>query len=67
MTLELADAGLYRVKQEGRNGTIGLFAGPGLTQMNPNTRSAATIDALLASDALRWQRPSGTPQLRVVQ
>ncbi len=67
MTLELADAGLYRVKQEGRNGAIGLFAGPGLTQMNPNTRSAATIEALLASDALRWQRPSGTPQLRVVQ
>ena len=67
MTLELADAGLYRVKQEGRNGTIGLFAGPGLTQMNPNTRSAATIEALLASDALRWQRPGGTPQLRVVQ
>jgi diguanylate cyclase (GGDEF)-like protein len=67
MTLELADAGLYRVKQEGRNGTIGLFAGPGLTQMNPNTRSAATIEALLASDALRWQRPGGSPQLRIVQ
>ena len=67
MTLELADAGLYRVKQEGRNGSIGLFAGPELTQMSPNTRSAATIEAMLASDALRWQRPSGTPQLRVVQ
>jgi hypothetical protein len=35
--------------------------------MNPNTRSAATVEALLAGDALRWQRPSGTPQLRVVQ
>ena len=67
MTLELADAGLYRVKQEGRNGTIGLFAGPALTQMNPNTRSATTIEALLASDALRWQRPGGSPQLRIVQ
>ena len=67
MTLELADAGLYRVKQEGRNGAIGLFAGPELTQMNPNTRSAATIEALLASDALRWRRASGVPQLRVVQ
>ncbi|HSE12806.1 MAG TPA: diguanylate cyclase [Rudaea sp.] len=67
MTLELADAGLYRVKQEGRNGTIGLFAGPALTQMNPDTRSAATIEALLASDALRWQRPGASPQLRIVQ
>jgi len=67
MTLELADAGLYRVKQEGRNGAIGLFAGPALTQMSPNTRSAATIEAMLASDALRWQRPSGSPQLRIVQ
>lgn len=67
MTLELADAGLYRVKQEGRNGTIGLFAGPALTQMNPNTRSATTIEALLASDALRWQRPGGPAPLRIVQ
>jgi diguanylate cyclase (GGDEF)-like protein len=67
MTLELADAGLYRVKQEGRNGAIGLFAGPELTQMNPNMRSAATIEALLAGDALRWQRPNGSPQLRIVQ
>ena len=67
MTLELADAGLYRVKQEGRNGTIGLFAGPALTQMNPNMRSATTIEALVASDALRWQRPGGPAPLRIVQ
>ena len=66
MTLELADTALYRVKQEGRNGSIGLFAGPALAQMMPHTRGAATIDALLAADALRWQRPTGSAQLRIV-
>ena len=66
MTLELADTALYRVKQEGRNGSIGLFAGPTISQM-PRTRGAASIDALLAADALLWQRPAAaSAQLRIV-
>jgi diguanylate cyclase (GGDEF)-like protein len=66
LTLELADAALYRVKQEGRNGTIGLVAGgkPGPTE--PTSRDPGVIDALVAEDALRWVRPGGGGQLRVV-
>lgn len=66
LTLELADAALYRVKQEGRNGTIGLVAGAALADICLTSRDAGTVDALVAENALRWLHPSGSGQLRVV-
>jgi len=66
LTLELADAALYRVKQEGRNGSLGLIAGPNLADINLSAREAETVDALVANRALAWLRPSGSAQLRVV-
>ena len=66
LTLELADAALYRVKQEGRNGSLGLVAGPNLVDINLSAREAETVDALVANRALAWLRPSGSAQLRVV-
>jgi len=67
MTLELADAALYRVKQEGRNGTAGLVAGPTLADISLTSRDADTVDGLVAENALRWLRPHGPSQLRIVQ
>lgn len=61
-TLELADAALYRVKQEGRNGCAGLVAGTAPRTplgMDP----APPIERLLEHGILAWLRPS-TPQPR---
>lgn len=66
LTLELADAALYRVKQEGRNGTIALIAGPQLAEISLTLRDADTIDTLVAQNALRLLRPGGAGQLRIV-
>jgi diguanylate cyclase (GGDEF)-like protein len=66
LTLELADAALYRVKQEGRNGSIGLLPGAALADISLTARDAGTVDALVAANALRWLHPSGAAQLRIV-
>jgi diguanylate cyclase (GGDEF)-like protein len=66
LTLELADAALYRVKQEGRNGSLGLVAGPTLAEISLTSRDAGTVDALVAENALNWLHPVGSAQLRVV-
>jgi len=66
LTLELADAALYRVKQEGRNGSLGLVAGANLADINLSAREADTVDTLVANRALAWLRPGSTAQLRVV-
>jgi len=66
LTLELADAALYRVKQEGRNGSMGLVAGSTLAEISLTSRDAGTVDALVADDALNWLHPAGQAQLRIV-
>ncbi len=66
LTLELADAALYRVKQEGRNGSVGLVAGPTLAEISLTSRDAGTVDALVAENALNWLHPVGAAQLRIV-
>jgi len=66
LTLELADAALYRVKQEGRNGSMGLVAGPTLAEISLTSRDAGTVDALVAENALNWLHPVGATQLRIV-
>ncbi|HEY2394476.1 MAG TPA: diguanylate cyclase [Rudaea sp.] len=66
LTLELADAALYRVKQDGRNGSMGLVAGPTLAEINLASRDAGTVDALVADSALNWLHPVGAAQLRIV-
>jgi hypothetical protein len=66
LTLELADAALYRVKQEGRNGTVGLVAGPKLAEISLTSRDADTVDTLVTDNALRWLQASGVGQLRIV-
>jgi len=67
LTLELADAALYRVKQWGRNGSAGLVAGAALTAVNLNAQSMIQIDALVESGVLRWLRPSSAAHLRLVR
>src|SRR6202008_207177 len=47
LTLELADAALYRVKQEGRNGSIALVAGQHAGEINLTSRDADSVDALV--------------------
>jgi len=70
LTLELADAALYRVKERGRNGSAGLIAGPGLGKAELGTQIALNIDALVDTGVLRWLRPSMAPSgpgLRLVR
>jgi diguanylate cyclase (GGDEF)-like protein len=67
LTLELADAALYRVKQEGRNGSIGLVAGPKLAGTSIVSRDTDTVHKLVAENALCWLYPAGSGQLRAVQ
>jgi diguanylate cyclase (GGDEF)-like protein len=67
LSLELADAALYRVKQWGRNGSAGLIAGPDLTPTNLNPQSMLQLDALVESGVLRWLRAAGAPHLRLVR
>ena len=67
MTLELADAALYRVKQWGRNGSAGLVAGPALASAHLSAQSLSQIDTLVDAGALRWLRPHGAPHLRLVR
>jgi diguanylate cyclase (GGDEF)-like protein len=66
LTLELADAALYRVKQEGRNGSMGLVAGSTLAEISLTSRDAGTVEALVADNALNWLHPAGQAQLRIV-
>jgi diguanylate cyclase (GGDEF)-like protein len=67
LTLELADAALYRVKQWGRNGSAGLIGGPALAIMNFSAQSLLQIDTLVDAGALRWLRPAGATHLRLVR
>jgi len=67
LTLELADAALYRVKEWGRNGSAGLVAGPALNASNLTSQSVLQLDALIESGVLRWLRPSGPTHLRLVR
>jgi diguanylate cyclase (GGDEF)-like protein len=67
LSLELADAALYRVKQWGRNGSAGLIAGPALTATNLNAQNMMQLDALIEAGVLRWLRPPGAPHLRLVR
>ena len=67
LTLELADAALYRVKEWGRNGSAGLIGGPALTESNLNAQSIMQLDALVESGVLRWLRPGAAPHLRLVR
>ena len=67
LTLELADAALYRVKQWGRNGSAGLVAGPALSPTNLTSQSIMQLDALVESGVLRWLRPNGVTHLRLVR
>ena len=67
LSLALADAALYRVKEWGRNGSAGLVAGPALTKGSLSAQSVMQIDALVEGNVLRWLRPSGAPHLRLVR
>ncbi|MDR3385518.1 MAG: diguanylate cyclase [Rudaea sp.] len=67
LTMELADAALYRVKQWGRNGSAGLVAGPALNGSTLTAQSLLQIDALVEAGALRWLRPIGASHLRLVR
>jgi diguanylate cyclase (GGDEF)-like protein len=67
LTLELADAALYRVKQWGRNGCAGLIAGPALNSSTLTAQSVLQIDALVDAGALHWLRPAGAPHLRLIR
>lgn len=66
LTLELADAALYRVKQEGRNGSVALVAGAHSGEINLTARDADSVDALVGAGTLAWLRPHGFGHLRVV-
>jgi len=67
LSLELADAALYRVKQWGRNGSAGLVAGPALHATKLTAQSIMQLDALVDAGVLRWLRPGGGPHLRLVR
>jgi diguanylate cyclase (GGDEF)-like protein len=67
LTLELADAALYRVKQWGRNGSAGLIGGPALSSVKLSAKSLLQIDALVDAGVLRWLRPAGVTHLRLVR
>ncbi len=67
LSLELADAALYRVKQWGRNGSAGLIAGPAFSAGTLTAQSVLHVDELVDTGVLRWLRPSGAPQLRLVR
>jgi diguanylate cyclase (GGDEF)-like protein len=66
LTLELADAALYRVKQEGRNGCVALLPGPHAGEINLTARDAESVDALVRDGTLSWLRHAGFGHLRVV-
>ena len=67
LSLELADAALYRVKQWGRNDSAGLIAGAELTATNLTGQSMLQLDALIESGVLRWLRPANSAHLRLVR
>ncbi len=66
LSMELADAALYRVKQWGRNGCAGLIANPAATAAL-TAPGVLQIDALIESAALRWLRPNDSSHLRLVR
>ena len=66
LTLDLADAALYHVKQEGRNGSIALIAGAHAGEINLTARDGDSVDTLVNNGTLSWLRPHGFGQLRVV-
>ncbi|MEO8670989.1 MAG: diguanylate cyclase [Tahibacter sp.] len=53
-TLEIADSALYRIKREGRNGCMGLVAGPGARPELFDQHLTGRIEALVDIGALRW-------------
>jgi diguanylate cyclase (GGDEF)-like protein len=67
LTLELADTALYRVKQEGRNGSIALIAGSVVPDTELEPQDGPWIDAMLANDTLRWLRPNSPAHLHAVR
>jgi len=67
LSLELADAALYRVKQWGRNGSAGLIAGPALSASNLTAHSILQLDALTEAGVLRWLRAGNGSHLRLVR
>ncbi len=66
-TLELADAALYRIKHEGRNGCAGLVAGTAPPPAATSAEALPPIEALIARGVLAWLRPPSAPRLRLVR